>query len=160
MRYAAGVAVLMGMSGAAHAQEALLVPPPPLLPAPLGVAVPNLLDAPEAPDAAAIGPQREAFAVPIGQPTAPAARDAALAPYVRAGLGRAPRDLDGAGHFFVDDEAVAYQVSAGAARPAGRGRIGAEVAYLGARDLEIAREGDVEVRFKGPKVQVTYAFSF
>ena len=94
----------------------------------------------------------------VGVPAYASLSEPALRPYLSADLGRLPRDAD-ASRLFGDDD-LSYQVTAGARVPRGRGTLGAEVAYLGARDLEGAQEGDIAVRFKGPKVQVTYAFSF
>lgn len=160
MRHAAALAVFSGLIGTAQAAQQAELGAPGASPAPIVVLVPGLSEVPATPIGGRMGPpDLKPFIVTEPQPLR-AERDVAVAPYVRAGLGTAPRDLDGAGNLFEADEAVAYRVSAGAARPAGPGRLGAEVTYLGARDLDVTREGDVEVRFKGPKVQVTYAFSF
>lgn len=160
MHHAAALAVFSALTGAAQAAQQDGAPSPVPAAPPISVAVPGLSGAPAPAGSRRVGPPADK-PIMLSEPAGPsAARVDAFAPYVRAGLGTAPRDLDGAGHLFAEDDAVAYRLSAGAARPAGPGRLGAEVAYLGARDLDVAREGDVEVRFKGPKVQVTYAFSF
>ena len=85
------------------------------------------------------------------------APDAAVRPYVGAGIGYAAVDAD------ADfDGAFAYQVKAGADVPIGRaGAVGAEVAYLGTGDFSAEETiADVEVEYGGISLLATYKFGF